>query len=85
MNIVAALNAVPIHAPSSTPMPRCPLRSASPSDRKRRGQRRDPRPHVDGEDAEQRAVGQVGRQRATRAHGWRRVFIVALTAASFER
>ena len=29
------------------------------------GQRRDPRAHVDREDAEQRAVGKVGRQRAS--------------------
>jgi hypothetical protein len=35
MNIVAALNAVPIHAPASTPMPRCPRRSGRPSDRNR--------------------------------------------------
>ena len=35
MNIVAALNAVPIHAPSSTPMPMWPRRSARPSERKR--------------------------------------------------
>src|SRR5262249_8853578 len=35
MNMMAALNAVPIHAPSSTPMPMWPLRSATPSESKR--------------------------------------------------
>ena len=44
MNIVEALNAVPIHAPSSTPMPRCPRRSARPSERRRPARLAIPRP-----------------------------------------